>query len=131
MRSFKDKVILSTLPHILACYYAYIASPWYAGVIATSTVLSIAWHKSEESRGIVMYLDYIMAGAWVATEMILSVKVCRWSEILSIVVINLVTLITNRIELEGISYEATHTIWHFISFTKGILVSYILANSIR
>jgi hypothetical protein len=79
----------------------------------------------------VMYVDYILAGAWVLTEMVLSVKVCRYSEVVCIMAMNLVTVVTNGIEITGVPYETTHTIWHSISFTKGILVSYILANAHR
>jgi hypothetical protein len=132
MRSYKDKVIVSTLPHISACYFAYIVNPWYAAIIVASTIASVAWHMAEEPKyHWLFYVDYGLTGAWFAADIMFAVQTKHIPVIIATLFVNLVTIITNIIEMSGISYEITHSIWHCISWIKGNIVAYIIAVNIR
>ena len=131
MRSLFEPILLSTLPHALAIYWALQISPYYAILIGLSTIASVLWHINHEpKRTLLFYIDYGLAGIWTTADIILAIYTKHIFTILIIIVLNAIALITNQIELPGISYETTHALWHCISWFKCSLVAYILTQSI-
>lgn len=132
MRSVFEPIIISTLPHALAIYWAYQIMPFYAVLIGLSTIASVLWHVNHEPKNtLLFYIDYGLAGIWTLTDIILAIYTKNMITLLLILFLNAIAMITNQIQLSGISYETTHTLWHCISWFKCSLVAYILLYNIK
>jgi hypothetical protein len=130
MRTLKDKVILSTLPHFIACYFAIKVSYQYATIIALSSIMSVIWHLNKEPKwNLLFYLDYGFALLWLIYDIMYIIYIKNLYISISIIVLNKISIITNLIHMEGISYDITHTIWHLLSSTKGILIAYMISTA--
>ena len=128
MRQLTDKVILTTLPHYIACYFAYQINILYGTIIFLSSSFSVIWHFFNQPRNSLFYLDYTFAFFWFLTELILASLTKNLFLVFVIILLNITVAILNEIKLVGISYDTIHSIWHLISTFKGIFVAYLLVN---
>jgi hypothetical protein len=127
-RPYTDKIILSTLPHFAACYFAKPVA--YAIIIGISSTCSILWHRAGEPRAnYLFYLDYGMAAAWTLAELAIAYSIGNPTLIFAVIALNAAVVISNRIEHPNIPYTTTHSIWHCFSWFKGIYIAYLLDNA--
>lgn len=129
MRQLTDKVILTTLPHYIACYFAYQTNIPYAIICAASTTFSVIWHRAGETRSTLFYLDYGFAFLWFLTELILASLTKDLFLVFIVLAINAAVCVANEIRLYGIPYDTIHSIWHCLSAFKGVFVAYLLLKN--
>lgn len=119
-------LILTTLPHLLAVYWA--PTQYYAGIIVTSTLASAVWHVNHGyTTGVI---DHLIACVWGATDLWLSYETKYFYTIVScngfiVISNNLVTFLDRN---NIVSYEICHSVWHIISSIKAIYVAYLLSE---
>ena len=132
-------VVASTLPHFLCLPFilqrCMLGWPWaiYATVVGASSCASVVWHHHGEPRGPLFWLDYSLAGAWTATDLLLAYE-GGLHMFLTVAYLNLITVAANKLsdwmaEKGVVSYEVGHTMWHIVSSTKSILVAYLLSSA--
>lgn len=126
MRQLTDKVILTTLPHYIACYFAYQTNILYAIIIFLSSTFSVIWHLFNQPRNSLFYLDYGFAFLWFLAELILASQIKNPFLVFIVLATNATIAISNEIRLSGMSYDTIHSIWHCLSAFKGIFVAYLL-----
>ena len=126
MRQLTDKVILTTLPHYIACYFAYQTNILYSTIIFLSSSFSVIWHFFNQPRNILFYLDYTFAFLWFLTELILAFISKDLFLVIVVILLNILVVLSNKIKLSYMSYDTIHSIWHIISASKGILVAYLI-----
>lgn len=120
-------LILTTLPHLCAIYWAIDIHYAYAALIAASTGASVCWHWAHEPRHhILFYIDYGLAGVWTIADLYFSKNA---NMLFTVLALNTIALITNHIHSRKLSYEVTHSIWHCISWLKACLVAYIISKT--
>jgi hypothetical protein len=110
----------------------------YYSIAIISSTLSVIWHLiSEPSIGIVMTLDYMFAYLWVSIELLISIIYFDFIVLETVLLLNgivgIVYIVNKLIDSDNrnkycITYTYSHSIWHVISFTKCISISYLLNN---
>lgn len=123
-----DPIILTTLPHYIAAYYAYQIHLYYAIIIFLSSTLSIIWHMYQTNK-LFFYLDYALAFIWFLADLILSIETKNQSTIFTVIILNGIIAATNQVKFRNITYETIHSIWHCLSWSKGIFIIFILENA--
>jgi hypothetical protein len=103
------RLVLTTLPHFVA---ALIAStyghPYYATIIAATTLASALWHAVGAPRsGILFWADHGLTALWTAADTWL------WPK----------SLLLNGIVLALHGIMPLHSRWHLVSAGKAILVA--------
>jgi hypothetical protein len=103
------QLVLTTLPHFVAAWIAALyGHPYYAMIVASSTILSVLWHASgSESKGMLYMADYTAAVIWAAADF------WMWPE---------------SIGLNGAVFVLhwtmpSHSQWHLVSAGKAILIA--------
>jgi hypothetical protein len=128
-------LIVSTIPHYISLYFFNNINnnffyKLYYNIIIISSTFSVIWHLSSESNGIIMILDYVFAFSWFIIELFISTIYFNSRIVKNVILTNILvylTYILNTILLDDwISYKYSHSIWHIISFTKCIFISYLL-----
>ncbi len=105
----------------------------YAALIAASSCASVAWHLRREPYGQLFWLDYGLAGAWTAADLLLAAG--GGAQLFTTVFyLNVVTVMTNKLsdwlaEKGVVSYEVGHTAWHVASWSKCWLVAWLLRGA--
>lgn len=131
-RKLYDKIIISTLPHFISSYFAFTISYIYFIIIFLSSSLSVFWHLHKEPKfNLLFLLDYGFALLWLIYDIGLFYMYIQTDYIIGIIIIllNKISVFTNVIEFEHISYEIIHSLWHLLSCIKGIIITYIISNN--
>ncbi len=135
VRSLTDPVILSTLGHFLPLYFVvgcngalYLA---YSTVITLSSCMSIVWHSAGEKKNWTFWLDYGLALAWTTTDFVMAISLTSLPVVLIVFFLNAITIMNNQFtdylaRKDLLSYEVGHSCWHILSFSKSILVAYLI-----
>ena len=123
-----NPIILTTLPHFAAAYYAYQINILYGLITFISSTLSVIWHLYYTNKYL-FYLDYSFALFWFLAELILALQTKNLFLIFIILALNATVAISNQIRFQHISYRITHSIWHCVSWSKAIFVAYLLVNA--
>jgi hypothetical protein len=128
-------VVLSTLPHFLCIPILLQREGWlwaiYAGLIGASSCASVAWHSKGEPGGLLFVIDYGLAAAWTAADLLLATR-GGLPLFVTVAYLNGLTVLLNRVsdlleERRMVSYEIGHTAWHCLSWSKAILVAWLLS----
>jgi hypothetical protein len=103
----------------------------YCAVIGISSILSVLWHRTHESRSALFWLDYGFAGIWTLYDCLLAALKPPFI-LLLVCTLNITTIILNQLvdylaKKEILSYEIGHSIWHLFSASKSILVAYLVS----
>jgi hypothetical protein len=135
-RSILDPIILTTLPHFLAtifvldCHHHDITRNEedillfiYAYIIIISTTLSIFWHRSRESYGVIFTLDYIFALLWTSMEIVLSFLYLSSDQVADVILFNLAVMLLNKVGDKLSSYRLAHSMWHLLNVAKASYVA--------
>ncbi len=128
--------VLSTLPHFAAIWFllpleGQFALQLYAGLIGASSCASVAWHSKGEPGGLLFVIDYGLAAAWTAADLLLATR-GGLPLFVTVAYLNGLTVLLNRAsdwleERRMVSYEVGHTAWHCLSWSKAILVAWLLS----
>jgi hypothetical protein len=106
-REWNDMIMMTTLLHLFAMSSAL---PVYSTLIATSTALSILWHKHNEKSAPLLFADYVVAVLWFATDAGLD-----WR-----------TIPLNLAVAAAHATMENHAAWHCLSAAKAVVVSHYL-----
>jgi len=125
-------LILSTALHSLAIY-PVIASQRnnraiYSSIILLSTALSILWHFYKEEQSPLLYLNYGMGAIWTIYDIML-INQTEQDVVSQIFILTWSIYCLNGILSLQQNYELTHSLWHILSSTKCLYVSYLLFHS--
>ncbi len=134
------RVTLSTLPHFAAIWFllpleGQFTLQLYAGLIAASSCASVAWHVREEPYGRLFWLDYGLAAAWTAADLVLAAG-GGVQLFVTVAYLNGLTVLLNKVgdwleERRMVSYEIGHTAWHVVSWSKCWLVAWLLRGTLH
>lgn len=127
-------LILSTLPHFYSILpiipYYRTHTFGYIHCILLSTSFSILYHVYEESNTIITALDYFFAFLMFLYDIYMGYRYTR-IYLYTILGLNTVVFLTNLYIPEGNSYILYHSIWHLMSASKSVIVSYIIETQLR
>jgi hypothetical protein len=104
--AWDDLTVLTTLFHLFAMSRAL---PFYSLLVAASTAASVAWHRDERNRALLL-VDYGLALVWASTDAYLN-----WRT----VPVNILTfMVLNTMD--------SRTAWHLVSAAKAAAVTHLL-----
>ena len=139
-RSPFEAIVVSTLPHFLPLVFVagcgcgaphallYAA---YSAVVATSSLLSIAWHVQAERENVLFLLDYLFAAAWTTLDIVVAFAVAPRHVVLTVIVLNALVFVCNKLadllSNKGVvPYETGHAAWHVLSWAKAVFVAHLV-----
>jgi hypothetical protein len=126
-------LILSTLPHfysilpVIPYYRTYTFG--YIHCILVSTTFSILYHVYQESNPIITALDYFFAFLWFVYDIYMGYMYTN--ALHTILGLNTIVFLSNIHIPYDTSYTLYHSVWHLMSASKCILVSYIIERNLR
>ena len=94
----------------------------YLGIIFLATTTSIIWHSYNEPANFLLTLDYVFAVFWFILDYL-------WSKCIDqpiILELNIHILLMHIISMFYSNYGAVHSVWHIMSATKCVYVSYLI-----
>lgn len=124
-------LILTTLPHYLAILplLGHPSLTIYACTIFLSTTMSILYHASHESNGLIMYADYIVAFTWFLYDLTWGLTLTPYAFFLVLLLNGLVFLANQSIDHDE-WYPVRHSLWHLFSACKCICIATLLSHTI-
>lgn len=145
-------LILTSATHLLSVPYGFHIDKVYGGIILTSTILSILYHRYNEQNRIINLLDYTFAAIWFAYDMWLSTIGNRNK----ILLLNVTSLVFNMVidyqyqgrpktikyldkdlckkiktlaDVKGdLDYCVFHSLWHLFNVWKSIYVILLMRS---
>ena len=103
---WEDLTVLTTLFHLFAMSRAL---PFYSVLVAASTAASVAWHRDERNRKLLL-VDYGLALIWASTDAYLN-----WR-----------TVPLNLLTFMALNNMDSHAAWHIVSAAKAVAVTHLL-----
>lgn len=106
MAPWDDLTVLTTLFHLFAMSRAL---PFYSLLVAASTAASVAWHRDERNRKLLL-IDYGLAVLWASTDAYLD-----WR-----------TVPLNLLTFMALSNMDSRTAWNLVSAARAGAVTHLL-----
>lgn len=130
--------VASTLPHyaavipfvIFAKNISAVDQIAYIHIILFSATLSVLYHTYEERHRVITFLDYTMALVWFVADIYMSIQYLDNYGAIQVLSLNGITVATNMLASPE-NYVVEHSVWHLLSATKCIYVSYSISQSFR
>lgn len=130
-----DPIILTTLPHFAAawmvidCQDAWLVT--YGIVMFVSSCLSVLWHMSGESTGILLQLDYLFALFWTVGDISQALRWLSPEQVADVVLATIGTLILNKLADRVQAYHLAHSMWHLVNVAKSVFVASMIAQEAK